>query len=92
MRAHGLLQRWRDTDRRRRPGCSRVARSDELWHMNYLCVVHLVRASMRWVNYKDRKKVAAQLRSIYAAPTEQAARDALDAWTDSDIGRQYPAI
>ncbi|WP_129337766.1 IS256 family transposase [Cellulomonas endophytica] len=56
------------------------------------CVVHLVRASMRWVNYKDRKKVAAQLRSIYAAPTEQAARDALDAWTDSDIGRQYPAI
>ena len=26
------------------------------------------------------------------APTEQAARDALDAWTDSDIGRQYPAI
>jgi putative transposase len=56
------------------------------------CIVHLTRASMRWVNYKDRKKVAAQLRQIYAAPTEQAARDALDAWTDSDIGRQYPAI
>ena len=56
------------------------------------CVVHLVRASMRWVNYKDRKKVAAQLRSIYAASTEAAARDALDAWTESDIGRQYPAI
>lgn len=56
------------------------------------CIVHLVRASMRWINYKDRKKVAAQLRAIYAAPTEQAARDALDAWTDSDIGRQYPAI
>jgi putative transposase len=56
------------------------------------CIVHLTRASMRWVNYKDRKKVAAQLRQIYAAPTEQAARDALDAWTDSDIGRIYPAI
>jgi putative transposase len=56
------------------------------------CIVHLTRASMRWVNYKDRKKVAAQLRQIYAAPTEQAARDALDAWTDSEIGRQYPAI
>ena len=56
------------------------------------CIVHLTRASLRWVNYKDRKKVAAQLRLIYAAPTEQAARDALDAWTDSDIGRQYPAI
>ncbi len=56
------------------------------------CIVHLTRASMRWVNYKDRKKVAAQLRGIYAAPTEAAARDALDAWTESDIGRQYPAI
>jgi putative transposase len=56
------------------------------------CIVHLTRASLRWVNYKDRKKVAAQLRQIYAAPTEQAAREALDAWTDSEIGRQYPAI
>jgi putative transposase len=56
------------------------------------CIVHLTRASLRWVNYKDRKRVAAQLRQIYAAPTEQAARDALDTWTDSEIGRKYPAI
>ena len=56
------------------------------------CIVHLTRASMRWVNYKDRKRVAAQLRLIYRAPSEAAAREALDAWTDSDIGRQYPAI
>ena len=56
------------------------------------CIVHLTRASLRWVNYKDRKKVAAQLRQIYAAPTEQAARQALDGWGDSEIGRQYPAI
>jgi putative transposase len=56
------------------------------------CIVHLTRASLRWVNYKDRKKVAAQLRLLYAAPTEQAAREALDGWTDSEVGRQYPAI
>lgn len=56
------------------------------------CIVHLTRASMRWVNYKDRRKVAAQLRGIYAAPTEQAARQALDTWTESDVGTQYPAI
>ena len=56
------------------------------------CIVHLTRASLRWVNYRDRKRVAAQLRLIYSAPTEQAARDALDAWTDSEVGRQYPAI
>ena len=56
------------------------------------CIVHLTRASLRWVNYKDRKRVASQPRLIYSASTEQAARDALDSWTDSDIGRKYPAI
>ena len=56
------------------------------------CIVHLVRASLRYVNYQDRKKVTTQLRLIYQAPTEQAARDALDAWADSDVGRKYPAI
>ncbi len=43
------------------------------------CIVHLTRASLRWVNYKDRKRVAAQLRLIYGAASEQAARDAVDA-------------
>ena len=43
------------------------------------CIVHLIRASLRWVNYKDRKSVAALLRPIYSAPTEAAAKDALDA-------------
>jgi len=56
------------------------------------CIVHLTRASLRWVNYKDRKKVASQLRGIYAAATEQAAADALDAFAESDLGRAYPAI
>lgn len=32
------------------------------------CVVHLLRASMRFVNYKDRKAVAAALKPIYTAP------------------------
>ena len=34
MRGHRLLQRTRDTDRRRRPGFFRVARPDELWHLD----------------------------------------------------------
>jgi putative transposase len=33
------------------------------------CVVHLIRASMRFVSYADRKAVAALLRPIYTAPT-----------------------
>jgi hypothetical protein len=32
------------------------------------------------------------LRLIYGAPSETATRDVLDAWTDSDIDHQYPAI
>jgi putative transposase len=56
------------------------------------CIVHLVRASLRWVNYKDRKRVTTELRKIYNAPTETAARAALDAWTSSDVGKDYPAI
>jgi len=56
------------------------------------CIVHLIRASLRWVNYKDRKKIAAALRPIYGAPSEAAARDALDAFADSAFGREYPGI
>jgi putative transposase len=58
------------------------------------CIVHLLRASLRWVNYKDRKRVAAALRTIYAAPTEAAARDALDALEDSEprIPRHHPPL
>ena len=33
------------------------------------CVVHLIRAAMRFVSYGDRKAVAATLRPIYTAPT-----------------------
>jgi putative transposase len=56
------------------------------------CIVHLTRASLRWVNYKDRKAVARQLKLIYGAATEAEARRELDAWTETDVGKQYPAI
>ncbi|WP_297722611.1 IS256 family transposase [uncultured Mobiluncus sp.] len=54
------------------------------------CVVHLIRASMRFVAYKDRKVVARGLRSIYTAPSEEAALEALEAFAESDLGRKYP--
>jgi putative transposase len=56
------------------------------------CIVHLIRASLRWVNYNDRKKLATALRPIYSAPTEAAARAALDAFEDCAFGREYPGI
>ena len=55
------------------------------------CVVHLIRASMRFVSYSDRKAVAAGLRPIYTAPDEDAALAALEAFTDSAMGRKYRA-
>ena len=55
------------------------------------CVVHLIRASMRFVSYQDRKAVAAMLRPIYTAPSEDAALLALAAFADSPWGKRYPA-
>ncbi len=55
------------------------------------CVVHLIRASMRFVSYKDRKAVAAMLKLIYTAATVEAAEAALLEFQDSELGRRYPA-
>lgn len=55
------------------------------------CTVHLIRASMRFVSYNDRKAVAALLRPIYTAPNEDAALLALAAFADSNLGKKYPA-
>ena len=55
------------------------------------CVVHLIRASMRFVSYADRKTVAAALRPIYTAPDDDAALMAMAAFADSTWGKKYPA-
>jgi putative transposase len=56
-----------------------------------LCLVHLVRSSLSYVSYKDRKEVAADLKAIYGAPTAQAGEQALEAFTKKWGGR-YPMI
>jgi putative transposase len=55
------------------------------------CVVHLIRAAMRFVSYQDRKKIAAALKPIYTAPTVEAAKSCLDEFTASELGTRYPA-
>ena len=56
------------------------------------CVVHLIRAATRFVSYSDRKAVAAALRPIYQAPSEEAAWEALETFEASELGqRRYPA-
>jgi putative transposase len=54
------------------------------------CIVHLIRASLRWGNYKERQRVAALLRPIYGVPTEAATRAELDVLADFDCGRESP--
>jgi transposase-like protein len=54
------------------------------------CVVHLVRNALRPVARRDAAAVAAQLRTIYTAPGEDAALDALAAFSASELGRKYP--
>ena len=46
------------------------------------CIVHQVRNTLKFVPYKDRKEFASDLKSIYHAPTEEKALQALDKVTD----------
>ncbi len=56
-----------------------------------LCIVHQIRSSLAYVSYKDRKKVAADLKLVYGSVTED---EALSALSDFDLkwGKQYPHI
>ncbi len=55
------------------------------------CVVHLIRAAMRFINYKDRKAVSAALKPIYQAANEDAALVELEAFEATPLGKQYPS-
>ncbi len=56
------------------------------------CIVHLIRNSLEYASYKDRKVLAAALRPIYAAASEEAARQALQDFADGPWGAKYPTI
>jgi transposase-like protein len=55
------------------------------------CVVHLIRAAMRFVNYKDRRAMVAALKPMYQAVNEDAALEAFLEFEDSELGRRYPS-
>ena len=56
------------------------------------CVVHLIRHSLAFVSYKDRKAVAAALKQIYKAKDADAGKLALDDFAEGAWGKKYPAI
>jgi transposase-like protein len=55
------------------------------------CVVHLIRNSIKFCSYKDRRAVVQALKPIYQAPTVEAAEDAMDDF-ELEWGDRYPAI
>ena len=55
------------------------------------CIVHQIRNSMRYVSYKDKKQVAADLKPIYTAVNIDAAEDALLGFIEK-WGDRYPMI
>jgi putative transposase len=56
------------------------------------CIVHLLRQSLAFVAYQDRKSVAAALKDIYRAVDATAGETALAAFEEGSWGRRYPAI
>ncbi|MFE5163660.1 IS256 family transposase [Streptomyces sp. NPDC056697] len=56
------------------------------------CVIHLIRASLRLSSSRDHPKLVPVLKAIYTAPTEQAAEQALEEFTASELGQRYPAV
>jgi putative transposase len=56
------------------------------------CIVHLLRHSLDFVSYKDRKAVAAALKDVYRALDAVAGEKALAAFEAGPWGRKYPAI
>jgi len=55
------------------------------------CIVHMIRNSMRFVGWQQRKAVCAELRAVYAAPTAEAGLAELDAF-EAKYTQRYPAI
>jgi transposase-like protein len=55
------------------------------------CIVHQIRNSIRFVSYKDTKKVLAGLKPVYTAPSETAALQALDEF-ETLWGGKYPLV
>lgn len=56
------------------------------------CIVHLIRNSLAFVSYKDRRAVAASLKEIYRAKDAEAGLAALDAFAEGPWHKKYPAI
>jgi putative transposase len=56
------------------------------------CIVHLIRNSLDYCSWKDRKPLAQELKKIYRAADAQAAGAALQEFEDTPLGRKFAAV
>jgi putative transposase len=56
------------------------------------CIVHLIRHSMEFASWKDRRALAGALKAIYRAKDAQAGQQALEEFEAGPWGRKYPAV
>jgi transposase-like protein len=56
------------------------------------CIVHLIRNSLDFASWKDRKALAAALKPIYTAPSAEAAAAELDAFEQGAWGAKFPTV
>jgi len=56
------------------------------------CIVHLIRFSMHFATWKERRLIGAALRPIYQAESAAAAQARLEEFDRGSWGRKYPAI
>ena len=85
------VSRLPDRCRRRAEGFSRGHHRSLPETTVQTCIVHLIRHSMNFCSWKDRKAVAADLRPIYEAPTAEEAARRLDDFEGTWAGK-YPSI
>jgi putative transposase len=56
------------------------------------CIVHLMRNSLAFANWKDRKPLAAAIKPIYTAPSAEAAQAELEAFERGPWGIKFPTV
>ena len=56
------------------------------------CIVHLIRSSLDYASWKDRKLLAAALKPVYTAPSAEAAAEALGEFERGPWGQKYPTV
>ena len=56
------------------------------------CIVHLIRNSLDYASWKDRRGLAAAIKPIYTAAGAEAAQAELDAFEQGEWGKRFPTV